>query len=87
MPRRSGTHMADSCTPRSFSGGNVIGTRMMQLKMPYSLRMLQNGLLLRSSRTSALPSGNRYLPKSQRSGAAAESPPSSASADRSAGPE
>ncbi len=34
VPRRSGTHIADSCTPRSFSGGNVIGTRMMQLKMP-----------------------------------------------------
>ena len=48
--------------PRSFSGGNVIGTRRMQLKMPYLLRMFQNGLLLRSSRTLALPSGIRYLP-------------------------
>ncbi len=57
MPRRSGTHMAESSTPRSFSGGKVIGTRRMQLKMPYSLRMFQNGLLLRSSRTSALPRG------------------------------
>ncbi len=62
MPRRSGTHIADSRTPRSFSGGNVIGTRRMQLKMPYLLRTFQKGWLLRSSRTLALPSGMRYRP-------------------------
>ncbi len=52
-----------SSTPRSFSGGNVIGTRCTQLKIPYWPRMAQNGWLLRSRRMSALPSGMRYLPR------------------------
>ena len=41
----------------------MIGTRWTQLKIPYLLRMLQNGWLLRSSRMSALPRGIRYLPR------------------------
>ena len=51
--------MADSNTPRSFSGGNVIGTRRTQLNIPYLPRTFQNGLLLRRRRTLALPSGIR----------------------------
>jgi hypothetical protein len=62
VPRRSGTHIAESCTPRSFSAGKVIGTRRMQLKTPCSLRIFQNGWLLRSRRTSGLPRGMRYFP-------------------------
>ena len=38
VPPQVGTHIADNSTPRSFSGGNVIGTRIMLLKMPRSPR-------------------------------------------------
>ena len=49
MPRISGVHMADKDNPLNFSGGNVIGTRRMVLKMPCLPSICQNGLLLRRS--------------------------------------
>jgi hypothetical protein len=54
--------MPDSKTPLSFSGGNVIGTLIMELKMPYSSRIFQNGLPFLSSLTFGLPRGIEQLP-------------------------
>ena len=78
--------MAESCTPRSFSGGNVMGTRMMQLKMPYSLRMFQNGLLLRSEADVGLAEGTAGTCPDRMERRGGRISTELASADRSAGP-
>ena len=54
LPRRSGTHIAESSTPWNFSGGKVTGTRRIALKMPASLRTPHHVLLLRVSVISGL---------------------------------
>ncbi len=52
VPRRSGTHMPDSMSPRNGSAGKVIGTRRTVLKTPCSPSTCQKGLLfLRNSMT------------------------------------
>ena len=54
--------MLEKTTPLNFSGGNVMGTRMMVLKIPLSPRIFQNDLLLRPRSMIGLPRGKRYLP-------------------------
>ena len=50
VPLRSGTHMPDRQAPWNFSGGKVIGTRMMFEKIFFSPRIAHQGLPLRSKR-------------------------------------
>ena len=59
VPCRSGTHMADSMVPANGSAGKVMGTRNIDDGTPWRPSTSQNGRLLRSRRTSALPSGMR----------------------------
>jgi len=59
VPRRSGTHIAEVAPPRSFSGGNVIGTRMMQVENDCSPSTFQNGLLFRKQPQVGLTQGQR----------------------------
>ncbi len=46
----------------NFSGGNVMGTRRMVLKTPFSPRIFQNVTLLRMPRISGLERGMLYFP-------------------------
>src|SRR5213076_1533719 len=62
LPFKSGTHMPDSNTPANFSGGNVPGTRMTELKMPALPSQCQKGVPLRMFLTSVLPQGIEYFP-------------------------
>ena len=55
-------HIAESCAPWNFSGGNVMGTRSTVLQISCSPRMVQVGFDLRSSLSSGFFSGMRYFP-------------------------
>ena len=57
LPRRSGTHMPLSSSPRKGTGGKVIGTRWMMLKMWRSPSSFQNAWDFWSSLIRGLPSG------------------------------
>src|SRR4051812_46678701 len=48
--------------PSNFSGGNVIGTRRIVLRMPCSPRIFQNALLLRRNSRTGRDSGTRQRP-------------------------
>src|SRR5580765_1306114 len=62
LPFKSGTHMPERRTPENFSGGNVTGTRMTELKMPALPSQCQKGVPLRMALISVLPNGIEYLP-------------------------
>src|SRR5208282_3725763 len=62
LPFRSGTHIPESSTPWNFSGGNVTGTRITELKIPASPSQCQNGVPFRIALISVLPKGMEYLP-------------------------
>src|SRR5215467_8968314 len=62
LPFRSGTHIPESKTPENFSGGNVTGTRITELKMPALPSQCQNGVPLRMALISVLPKGMEYFP-------------------------
>src|SRR4030081_2936067 len=62
LPFKSGTHIPESNTPENFSGGNVTGTRMTELKMPAFPSQCQNGVPLRMALISVLPNGMEYFP-------------------------
>src|ERR1700756_2603535 len=62
LPFKSGTHIPESSTPENFSGGNVTGTRMTELKMPALPSQCQNGVPLRIALISVLPNGMEYFP-------------------------
>jgi hypothetical protein len=57
LPRRSGTHMPESSSPRNGTGGKVIGTRWMMLKMWRSPSSFQNACDFCSSLMRGLPRG------------------------------
>src|ERR1700687_918576 len=59
---RSATHIPESSTPGNFSGGNVTGTRITELKIPAFPSQCQNGVPLRIALISVLPNGMEYLP-------------------------
>ena len=59
VPRRSGTHIPESSSPRNGAGGNVIGTRWMTLQMCLSPRSFQNACDFRSSFMRGFSSGTR----------------------------
>ncbi|OQB57719.1 MAG: hypothetical protein BWX98_01235 [Candidatus Aminicenantes bacterium ADurb.Bin147] len=62
LPLRSGAHIPERRWPLNFSGGKVIGTRSTVLMTPFSPRIFQKGILLRSPWITGLDSGTWYRP-------------------------
>jgi hypothetical protein len=62
VPRRSGTHIADSSCPSTFSGGKVIGTRSTVALTPCSPSTCQKALLRAAARSGACRPASRQGP-------------------------
>jgi len=65
VPRRSGVHIAESWWPSNSSGGNVMGTRRMVLRILRSPRIFQNVRLFRRNSIVGSLNGIRRRPSFQ----------------------
>ena len=62
LPRRSGTHIPESRWPLKGTGGNVMGTRWIVLRMFFSPSSFQKAWLFCSSLIFGFSSGITYFP-------------------------